>query len=69
MDLMELKLNELVKKNKKELIEDIKSYIQDEFRKLNNKNYHIIADIVESDEVEENTNTACDNIITYLNKF
>lgn len=69
MDLVELKLNELVKKNKKELIEDIKSYIQDEFATLNSKNYHSIKDIIERDEVEDNANVTCSNILNYLNKL
>lgn len=69
MDLVELKLNELIKENKKKLIEDIKGYIQNEFAELNVKNYHIIENTVIRDEVEDNATDACNKIIKYLNKL
>lgn len=64
MDIMELKLNELVKKNKKELIEDIKEYIQDEFARLNSKNYQS-----DFQQVEEYSNETLNKIIKYLEKL
>ena len=64
MDIMELKLNELVKKNKKELIEDIKEYIQDEFAILNSKNYKS-----DFQQVEEYSNETLNKIIKYLEKL
>lgn len=69
MDLVELKLKELVKENKKELIEDIKGYIQNEFAELNVKNYNIIENTVIRDEVENNATDACNKIIKYLNRL
>ena len=64
MDLVELKLNELIKENKRELIEDIKEYIQNEFAELSSKNYNS-----DKEDIEDNTNVACSNILRYLDRI